>query len=185
MEATSKQQDVLIIGGGPAGTCTAMFLKKFYGIQSLIVEKEQFPRYHIGESFTGETGGQLRKLDMEEVLNREEYPVKFGTKVYGTGGKNSFYVQVRDRLGPGGCQRPATTWQARRSVFDKLLLETAVSRGTEVIHGEALDVLRDNHGVSGIRCRTQANKTVELKSKVLIDASGQGTFLANKRVIGP
>jgi flavin-dependent dehydrogenase len=184
MPANDKRHDVVIVGGGPAATCTAMFLLK-KGIQSVIVEKEQFPRYHIGESFTGETGGQLRKLDMEEVLNREEYPVKYGTKVYGTGGKNSFYVQVRDRLGPGGCQRPATTWQARRSVFDKLLLETAVSRGTEVIRGEALDVLRDNHGVSGIRCRTQANKTVELKSKVLIDASGQGTFLANKRVIGP
>jgi flavin-dependent dehydrogenase len=49
----TKQHDVLIIGGGPAGTCTAMFVKKFFGIQSIIVEKEQFPRYHIGESFTG------------------------------------------------------------------------------------------------------------------------------------
>ena len=86
---TTKVHDVLIIGGGPAGTCTAMFLKKFYGIQSIIVEKEKFPRYHIGESFTGETGGQLRKIDMASALDSQEYPVKIGTKVYGTGGRNS------------------------------------------------------------------------------------------------
>src|SRR5262245_33152436 len=92
------EQPVLIIGGGPGGSCTAMFLKK-HGIQSIIIEKEEFPRYHIGESFTGETGGQLRKLDMAEALDTQEYPVKIGTKVYGTGGRNSFYIPVMMREG--------------------------------------------------------------------------------------
>ncbi len=176
-----EKYDVVILGGGPGGSCTALFLKQM-GIQSIIVEKEKFPRYHIGESFTGETGGQLRKLGMEDVLNKEEYPVKYGTKVFGTGGKNSFYIPVRDRLGPGGSQRPATTWQARRSVFDQLLLDTAISRGIEVLPGEAMGLVTEADHVAGLRCRTTAGNTVDLRSEVLIDASGQATFLANRGV---
>ncbi len=98
MPVSPKVHDVVIIGGGPAGSCTAMFLKKYFGIQSLIIEKERFPRYHIGESFTGETGGQLRKLDMGHVLDSQEYLTKLGTKVYGKGGNNSFYIPVMARV---------------------------------------------------------------------------------------
>ena len=182
--ALSNRHQVVIVGAGPAATCTAMFLKQ-KGIHSVLVEKEEFPRYHIGESFTGETGGQLRKLGMEAVLDKLEYPVKLGTKVWGTGGQNSFYIKVRARLGENGPQQDATTWQARRSDFDKLLLDTAVSRGVEVIQGEAIGVLWEGDRVAGVTCRTNDGSTFDLTSEVLVDASGQHTFLANKKVIGP
>jgi len=80
---------------------------------------------------------------------------------------------------------PFTSWQARRSDFDKLLMDTARSRGVEVIEGEAISVLKDGDRVSGVVCRTKAGSTLELNSEVLVDASGQHTFLANKGVIGP
>src|SRR5271170_6241420 len=133
--APAKKHEVVIIGGGPAGTCTAMFLKQ-KGIQSIIIEKEKFPRYHIGESFTGETGGQLRKLDMGHVLDSQQYLTKLGTKVYGAGGANSFYIPVMARV--NGELQDATTWQARRSDFDQLLLDTAIARGVETFPGEAI-----------------------------------------------
>lgn len=174
-----KVNQVVILGGGPGGSCTSMFLKSF-GIDSVIVEKEQFPRYHIGESFTGETGGQMRKLGLEDVLNKEKYPVKLGTKVYGTGGKNSFYIPVKDRLGPGGSQRPATTWQARRSIFDKMLLDTAFARGIEFFEGEALSVLTEGDRIVGVRCRGTNDAIADLHAEVVIDASGQGTFLSRQ-----
>lgn len=183
MAATSKQREVLIIGGGPAGSCTAMFLKKLFGIQSVIVEKERFPRYHIGESFTGETGGQLRKIDMADALDGFEYPIKLGTKVFGTGGRNSFYIPVMARI--DGELTPVTTWQARRSDFDKLLLDTALSRGIELFDGEAVVPLREGNKVTGVRCRSKEGTEVDLKARVVVDASGQGTFLANRGVIGP
>lgn len=184
MSETAKGYDVVILGGGPAGTCSALFLKQM-GVHSIIVEKERFPRYHIGESFTGETGGQLRKLGLEEVLNKADYPIKRGTRVFGTSGKNGFYVPVRDRMGPAGSQRPATTWQARRSNFDKLLLDTALARGVELLQSEATEVLRKGDRVVGVRCRATEGTTVDLNSEVLIDASGQATFLGSKGVIGP
>ena len=93
----AQNYPVVIVGGGPAGTCTAMFLKQL-GIQSIIIEKEKFPRYHIGESFTGETGGQLRKLEMGPLLDKFEYPVKLGTTVYGQTGRNSFHIPVMARV---------------------------------------------------------------------------------------
>ena len=176
-----KVHDVLIIGGGPAGTCTAMFLKKF-GIQSVMIEKERFPRYHIGESFTGETGGQLRKLDMAPALDSLEYPVKIGTKVYGTSGLNSFYVPVMARI--DGQLQAVSTWQARRSHFDQLLLDTALSRGIEMFPGEALSPLRAGDKVVGVRCRSKEGIEEDTRAEVVIDCSGQGTFLANRGVIG-
>jgi flavin-dependent dehydrogenase len=174
----------VIIGGGPAGTCTAMFLKKL-DIPSIIVEKETFPRYHIGESFTGETGGQLRKLGMGDALNKFEYLVKHGTEVVGANGTNKFYIPVRDRLGPNQSQRPATTWQARRSDFDKLLMDTAMERGVEKFDGQADGVIMEGKLLRGIRCKKDDGTEHELMADVFIDASGQGTFLANKGVIGP
>jgi len=56
--------DVVIVGGGPGGTSSSLFLQK-YGIRSVIVEKEQFPGYHIGEAMTGRCGAVVRALGME------------------------------------------------------------------------------------------------------------------------
>lgn len=177
----TKRHDAVIVGGGPGGSCTALFLQQL-GIQSVIIEKEKFPRYHIGESFTGETGGQMRKLGMENVLTKEKYPVKLGTTVYGASGKNSFYVPVRDRGGPGGSQRPATTWQARRSDFDKMILDTALERGVEMLSGQAMSVLTEGNQIVGVRCQTTSGTSEDLRAEVVIDASGQATFLANQKV---
>jgi len=57
--------DVLIVGGGPGGAASAMFLAR-EGINPLIVEQEQFPRYHIGESLAGGGGQVLRQLGLGE-----------------------------------------------------------------------------------------------------------------------
>jgi flavin-dependent dehydrogenase len=160
-----------------------MFLKKFFGIQSILVEKEKFPRYHIGESFTGETGGQLRKIDMADTLDSQEYLVKLGTKVYGAGGKNSFYIPVMARV--NGELQAATTWQARRSAFDQLLLDTALSRGIELFAGEAVAPLKNGDKIIGVRCRSKEGIEEDIRAEVVVDASGQGTFLANRGVIGP
>ena len=82
--------EVLIIGGGPGGSAAAMFLLK-EGIKPIILEQEEFPRFHIGESMTGEAGAVLRRLGIAELMIEQKFPVKHGVRVFGEGGKNSWY----------------------------------------------------------------------------------------------
>ena len=80
--------DVLIIGGGPGGAAAAMFLTR-EGIKPIVLEQETFPRFHIGESMTGEAGQLLRRLGLEEKMLSANYPVKHGVRVYGSDGTNA------------------------------------------------------------------------------------------------
>ena len=59
--------DVVIVGGGPAGSASALHLLQ-RGITPVIVERESFPRFHIGESMTGEAGGLVRDLGFEDQM---------------------------------------------------------------------------------------------------------------------
>ena len=78
--------DVLIIGGGPAGCAAAMFLAK-EGVKPIILEQEEFPRFHIGESMTGEAGAALRRLGLEEQMLRG-ISGKHGVRVSPTSGSS-------------------------------------------------------------------------------------------------
>ena len=67
--------DVLIIGGGPGGSAAAMFLLR-EGIKPVILEQEEFPRFHIGESLTGEAAQVLRRLGLAEKMDAMANPIK-------------------------------------------------------------------------------------------------------------
>jgi flavin-dependent dehydrogenase len=170
--------DVVIVGAGPGGAASAMHLANI-GIRSVIVERETFPRYHIGESMTGECAPLIRDLGFAEQMRDLGHPVKLGVKVFGTGGKNAWWVPVMGRdkdwkLFEG------FTWQVRRSVFDKMMLDEAVARGAVLLNGRAVRPLQSNDGtVRGVQVRAPAGEMMELESEVLLDCSGQATFLAN------
>src|SRR5437868_9145722 len=85
--------DVLIIGGGPGGATAAMFVLR-EGIKPIILEQETFPRFHIGESMTGEAGQLLRRLGLEEKMLSANYPVKRGVKVYESEDVNTWFIPV-------------------------------------------------------------------------------------------
>jgi FADH2-dependent halogenase len=178
-----KKHDVAIIGAGPGGAASALYLLQA-GMKPIILEKEPFPRYHIGESLTGECGVCLRRLELEPWMAAARNPVKYGVTVYGAGGKNSFWVPVAQRLSKTEMQ-PLSTWQVRRSTFDQMLLDTAISRGAEFLPCEAVAPIVENDRVNGIRFRTPNGAGEDLKAEVVIDASGQGTFLANRGVTSP
>jgi hypothetical protein len=84
------------------------------GIKPVIIEKEMFPRYHIGESMTGECGGIVRDLGFTDEMLKRQYPVKHGVKVYG---KNPWFLPVMARDAENNLMAQ-TTWQVRRSEFD-------------------------------------------------------------------
>jgi len=174
--------DVAIIGGGPGGSAAAMFLSRT-GLRVTLIEKAQSARYHIGESLTGECGNCLRALGLEEEMTSRRHPVKYGVTVYGPRGKNAFWVPVKGWHPESGLF-DTHTWSVRRSDFDHMLLTAAAARGVSVIEAEAVAPLLNGGGVRGVRVRTNGGTVEYIASEVLVDASGQATFLSNAGVIG-
>lgn len=172
--------DVLIVGGGPGGSAAAMFLLK-EGVKPIILEQEEFPRFHIGESMTGGATGVMRRLGLEEEMQRRAYPVKYGVRVIGS---NSWFIPVQRRDENWELQ-PDHTWQVRRSDFDQMMLAEAVKRGATLVRGRAMKpLLKEDGTVTGVTMRHPDGRTEDIESTVLLDCSGMGTFLANQKVTG-
>ena len=173
--------EVAIIGGGPGGSTAAMYLLR-EGIKPVIIEKDSFPRYHIGESMTGECGAVVRDLGLSEQMLSRRHPIKHGVKVFG---KHPWFLPVMARDSEYKLQ-DQFTWQVRRSDYDKMILEEAVARGAILVEGQATDPILDEAGVvKGVDVRMADGGMQRIESEMLLDASGQSTFLANKGVTGP
>jgi flavin-dependent dehydrogenase len=176
--------DVLIIGGGPGGAAAAMFLIR-EGITPIVLEQEAFPRFHIGESLTGEAARVLERLGIAGKMVKRNDPIKHGVKVFGASAVNSWYIPVSKREADWSLSL-ATTWQTRRSEFDLMMLKEAEARGAIVMQATAVKPLLTEEGaVRGVTVRWPDGKSEEIETEIVLDCSGQATFLANQRVTGP
>lgn len=175
--------DVAIVGAGPAGSGSAIFLQD-RGISTLVVEKELFPRFHVGESMTGWAAEKLRSLGLGEAMDRHGFPVKYAGTVYGTSGAGKFDVPVSARTA-GEARREVPTWQVHRGRFDQLLLETAAERGAKFMQGEATHPLIDDDGkVAGVRVMTAEGIEEDVRADVVIDASGRTSWMSRQGLAG-
>ena len=181
--AKSMKTDALVIGGGPAGAGVSLRLLK-QGITPVIVERERFPRFHIGESMTGECGNLVRELGFNEVMVREQHPVKHGVVVSGTRGNADWWIPMM-RRNPDLSASFNPTWSVRRSTFDKMLLDAAVEAGAELIHGRATDPIEEDGRVAGAEVDLGNDDALRIEAKLTLDCSGQASFFANRRVTGP
>jgi len=174
--------DVAIIGGGPGG-CTAALCLGQLGIRSLIIEKDAFPRYHIGESMTGECGAMLRGLGFGPAMKRAGHPEKQGVRVFGPSGHSSWFVPVMRRTEEGALEE-AFTYQVRRSDFDAMMLEAALGNGSETLRAEAIAPLwaPDGRTMTGVRVRHGDGREEDVRATVTLDVSGQRTFFAHRGV---
>lgn len=178
-----KKRQVIILGGGPAGSATALQLLRA-GIQPLIVERQSFPRFHIGESLSGECRGAVRELGLEDQMLAQGYPVKHGVKVFNPNGV-PFWVEVQKRCPETNALIPTSTWSITRSTFDDVLLKGARERGAEYMACEAVSPIQEDGRIVGLQIRTDGGALENLSCDVLVDCSGQATFLANRGFTGP
>jgi flavin-dependent dehydrogenase len=181
--ATDRTAEVVVIGGGPAGSTVALRLLEL-GITPLIVEREVFPRFHIGESMTGECGEIVRGLGFQHQMKAAGHPVKHGVNVFGSRGNQDWWIPMTKRDAEG--LHPRSSWSVRRSVFDTMMLEAAVGEGAQLVHGRATEPIMDEDGVlKGVRVRTDGGREISIGADLTLDCSGQASFLANKHVTGP
>lgn len=170
--------DTVIIGGGPAGASAAAILAE-HGHRVLLLEREKFPRYHIGESLIPFTYQPLERLGLIPAMKASAFQKKYSVQFVAPSGKASqpFYFFNRyDR------ETVAQTWQVLRSEFDVLLLDNARAKGAEVWHEVTVsDLLRENGRVTGVRARKKSGDVLELRAKMTLDCTGRESFAALKQ----
>jgi flavin-dependent dehydrogenase len=172
--SNSPDYDVLIIGAGPAGsTCAALLAE--HGHRVLVLEREKFPRYHIGESLLPFTYYPLKRLGLIDKMRHSAFVKKYSVQFVSPSGKASqpFYFSTRYEADV------AQTWQVLRSEFDLLLLENAREKGAEVLEETTvLELLRDGSRVVGVRTRDRAGQEREYHAPFTLDCSGKESFTA-------
>jgi flavin-dependent dehydrogenase len=168
--------DVVVIGGGPAGSTTSTLIAQ-HGHRVGLFEREKFPRFHIGESLIPETYWVLRKLNMLPKMQRSHFVKKYSVQFVNASGKLSAPFYFWDNK-PHECSQ---TWQVARSEFDQMMLENAREHGVDAHEGlHVLDVLFDGERATGVRIRDTDGSRREIRAKVVVDASGQAALLQNR-----
>lgn len=165
--------DALVIGGGPAGSSAAAILAE-YGHRVLVIEREKFPRYHVGESLIPFTYEPLQRLGMIPRLAASAFQKKYSVVFISPNGQASqpFYFFARyDR------DTVAQTWQVLRSEFDVMLLNNAREKGAEVMEETAVkEILREGERVVGVRAQGKSGEPAEFFAPITLDCSGKEAF---------
>ena len=129
----STHCDVAVIGGGPAGASTAIYLRE-HGYHTVVLEKLRFPRFHIGESLLPANLGLFDELGIHEEVKTRGYPTKFGAEFVSQCGDHVRKFYFREALLPSG----PTAYQVLRSDFDHILLNRARAVGADVREDSAV-----------------------------------------------
>src|SRR5262249_10469738 len=172
----SAATDVVVIGGGPAGsTVSTLIAQKGYRVK--LYERERFPRFHIGESLIPETYWVFQRLKMLDKMKASPFVKKYSVQFVNAEGKLSAPFYFHDNK-PHECSQ---TWQVMRSEFDQLMLQNAEEQGVEVHQAtRVLEVLFDGDKAVGVRIQREDGSEQEIHAKIVVDASGQSTMLQNR-----
>ncbi len=173
---TNKDFDVIVMGGGPAGSTVASILAR-EGRKVVLFEKERFPRHHIGESLMTDTYFTFQRMGILEKLKASPFVRKYSVQFANPAGKESrpFYFFEANH------HESAVTWQVTRSRFDLLLLEHAAEQGATVYQETPIKrVLFDGDRAYGVEARMMDGSLKEFNAPVTIDATGQTAMLSNK-----
>ena len=193
--------DVLVVGGGPAGSTIAALLAE-QGRNVLLLEKERHPRFHIGESLLPANAALFDRLGVREQVERIGMP-KFGVEFIALQPEaaEAMPVTQADRDQQSDAVEPTTgaapqqamvefaeawdksmpyAWQVRRSELDELLFRNAVTKGARGLEG--CRVRRVEFDAEGARVEADLDDGSKqtLRTRFVVDASGRDTLLANQ-----
>src|SRR3984957_12030619 len=176
--------DILIIGGGPAGSTAATLLAE-RGYRVVVLEKARHPRFHIGESLLPANLPLLERLGVAEQVRA------IGMRKWGAEFVSHWDGRRQDfRFAEAWNKSLPMAYQVRRSVFDEILIRRAAQVGAQVIEGARVrEVDIADEGLPGsaaaqlpvqARVQYEDGQVHEWQARFLVDASGRDTFLANR-----
>jgi flavin-dependent dehydrogenase len=171
--------EVVVIGGGPAGSTTAALVAE-QGHRVLLLERETEPGFKIGESLMPATYEIFARLGVLDKLEQSRFPRKHSVQFFARSGKASAPFYFSETNPP----QSSTTWQVLRSEFDQMLRDNAAEKGAQVWLGaSAQEVLFEGERAVGVRVKLANGAVEDLAAKVVVDASGQSALMARKMKI--
>lgn len=167
-----ENYDAIVIGGGPAGSATATVLAQ-KGRRALVLERERFPRYHVGESLIPYTYYPLERLGMIDKMKRSHFPSKQSVQFVSRSGKLSAPFYFFDHMRNDA----ACTWQVARGEFDQMLLDNAREQGVEALQRTRVSSLIEEGGRTvGVKAVSADGAETEYRAPVTVDATGRDSF---------
>lgn len=178
--------DVIVIGGGPAGASSSAILAED-GHRVLLLERESFPRYHVGESLIPFTYFPLKRLGLVDELKKSHFVKKYSVCFVSQNGAASQPFYFFNRYDK---ETVAQSWQVVRSEFDLFMLNNARAKGVEVHEQTKVnDLLRDEDGrVIGVRATHADGTVIDHLAKITLDCTGKDALSTVKngwRVLDP
>lgn len=165
-----EQTEILIIGAGPSGAVAAGLLRK-QGRQVLIIEKETFPRFSIGESLLPQSMEYIEQAGMLQDVVETGFQYKNGA-AFAKGDLRTAF-DFRDKFSPGW----GTTYQVQRANFDKVLADAAEKAGTEVRYRHTVVAVDVSGAQPQVTVRSPEGEEYVVQARYLLDASGFARIL--------
>lgn len=167
-----QEFDVIVVGGGPAGSTIATLLAQ-RGRNVLMLEREEFPRFHVGESLISGLVPLMRELGLEEELDRR-FQWKYGVTLRWGNDPKVW------RTAFGEASPFDHSWHVDRASFDKLLLDNAVKHGVRVVENAKVGAALtdpDSDRITGVRW-THEGTSHSANAQFVVDASGQSRVIS-------
>lgn len=165
-----ERRQVVVIGAGPSGAIAAALLKR-KGHDVLIIEREHFPRFSIGESLLSHCIDFIEEAGMLDAVQAAGFQVKTGA-AFAWGERYSAF-DFSDTFSNG---KP-TTFQVQRGEFDKLLADQAALQGVEIRYGQTIVGVDFSAESRYLHVRRENGSEYHLKARFVLDASGYGRVL--------
>ncbi len=166
----TEQAEVVIVGAGPAGSVAAGLLRK-RGIGVLVLEKETFPRFSIGESLLPQSMAYIEEAGMLRAVVEAGFQYKNGA-AFARGDRYTDF-DFREKFSPGW----GTTYQVQRAHFDDVLIREAQKQGAEVRFRHAVEAVDVSGAQPVVTVRGEDGISYAVQAKFLLDASGFGRIL--------
>lgn len=166
--------DAIVIGGGPGGSSAGSYLA-MQGRRVLLLEREHFPRFHVGESLLPYCQELFRELGVLEELSKVGYPRKYGAQFHLSSGNKHLKLVFSD----GRFTRETETFQVERSSFDEILLNNARRKGVEVREGWTVRSFQNGADGVSVEAADANGQAQTFNARYLIDASGRANVTGN------